>query len=54
MNSIKCDYCGKFISYKDLSEGRAVHYMDTPDSELTFETYRSVCSKCNNNNKETN
>jgi hypothetical protein len=28
---IACDYCGRFISYADLDEGRAVHRLLTPD-----------------------
>jgi len=48
INKIKCDYCGKFISYKDLDEGKAYSIMTTPDSYLTKEEYETICSKCRN------
>lgn len=42
-NTAKCDVCGKFISFKDLDDGKAIHILVTPDSEFTSETYESLC-----------
>lgn len=47
---IKCSYCGQFVSYDDLHNGNATHKMITPDSDLTFEEWESVCAKCNKKN----
>lgn len=43
---ISCDICGRFVSYADLENGRAVRYLDTPDAEgcaETYETYHVAC-----------
>jgi hypothetical protein len=48
----KCDECGRFVSYEDLINGRAVNKMVTPDSELTTETFETLCPKHNECNKE--
>lgn len=45
-DKIRCDVCGKFISYKDLSEGKATNIMVTPDSHVSHERYESMCKKC--------
>ena len=45
-NAIVCDDCGKFVSYKDLADGTALHALLTPDSDLTKETWESLCRKC--------
>ncbi len=45
MNPYKCDECGVFISIDDLTSGRAVHSMVTPDSELSSEEYETLCAK---------
>lgn len=45
--SIKCDYCGKFISYIDLQEDKAYHLMKTPDSLISTEEWESCCKSCN-------
>ena len=50
MSKIKCDYCGRFVSYKDLDEGKAYRIMVTPDSHFTKEDYETVCKKCNKEN----
>jgi acetyl-CoA carboxylase beta subunit len=39
----KCDVCGKIISYADLESGKAIHNMKTPDSEVSFETWETLC-----------
>ena len=44
-NTIKCDYCGKFISYQDLEDGTA-ESVHTPDSYCTVEGVEFICSKC--------
>jgi hypothetical protein len=43
---IACDYCGRFISYADLDEGRAVHHLLTPDSHFTREVFESYHIEC--------
>ena len=43
---IKCDTCGKFISYKDIELGKAYNVLVYPDSDMTMETYSSECRKC--------
>ena len=43
MWNIRCDVCGRFIKYSDLSDGRAKIYMVTPDSEYTGETWEALC-----------
>ncbi len=43
---IVCDYCGKFISFDDLMNEKAAHYLLTPDSEVTKEDYESYHHKC--------
>jgi len=42
----RCDYCGRFISIKDLEEGKAHTYMITPDSYFTKEEYETICKNC--------
>ena len=49
---IRCDECGRFISYKDLENGEARHCMVLPDSECTCETWESTCKKCLKAEKE--
>ncbi len=44
---MKCDNCGKFVSYKDIEKGYALSQLLTPDSEFTAETYETLCRKCN-------
>ena len=44
-NTIKCDCCGKFISYQDLEDGKA-KAEHTPDSHFTVEGVDFVCKKC--------
>ena len=45
-NSFRCDYCGRFIAYDDISTGKAECYMVTPDSEVSVENYASHHLKC--------
>lgn len=47
MNKIKCDVCGKFIGYSDLESGKAICIMKYPESELTTETYETLCEEHN-------
>lgn len=49
-NKIKCDFCGRFISYDDLRNGEA-HHVFTPDSHFTVESMELFCKKCNNEEK---
>ena len=46
LKNIKCDICGKFISYKDIENEKAVNRLDTPDSYFSFEKYESKCKNC--------
>ena len=39
----RCDECGRFIPYDDFHNGMAVRYLKTPDSELSVETYETLC-----------
>lgn len=41
----RCDVCGVFISLKDLIEDKAIHTMITPDSDLSSETWETLCKK---------
>jgi hypothetical protein len=44
---IRCDFCGRYISYKDMEIGKAVFYMVTPDSHFTCEKFETICRSCN-------
>ena len=43
---IKCDVCGRFVGYAELDSGEATHRMVTPDSDLSFETFETICRRC--------
>lgn len=43
---IVCDECGRFISYTELSDGRATHRLLTPDSHFSGEEYESFHNRC--------
>ena len=45
--TMKCTWCGRFISYEDLRTGKATNIMVTPDSHYSFEEWESNCKKCN-------
>jgi hypothetical protein len=52
---IKCDECGKFISYKDIDDGNASHHVNYAwdwFQEDMSERWHSLCKRCNK--KETN
>ncbi len=38
-----CDVCGRFISFRDIEAGKALHQMITPDSDISREEFRSYC-----------
>ena len=40
---LRCDVCGKFVSYEDLEEGRAIHHLITPDSLCSTEEFETLC-----------
>lgn len=42
---LKCDHCGRFISWEDFYEGHAVRRLVYPDSHLTAEEYETVCPR---------
>ena len=43
---IRCSFCGRFISYKNLETGKATHIMVLPDSHLSCETWVGTCVRC--------
>lgn len=38
-----CDECGKFISFADLASGAASHRMVTPSSDISYESWETLC-----------
>ena len=44
----KCEVCGKFIPFEDFHNGRAYHQMILPDSDLSNETWETLCYEHNN------
>ena len=42
-NNLKCDECGKFISFDDLESGMATRKLITPDSNYSNEEYETLC-----------
>jgi len=50
-NRIKCDYCGRFIKYADLVDNTAFNIMITPESDISFEEYKSICKSCTERKK---
>jgi hypothetical protein len=42
----RCDYCGRFIAYADFESGKAVSYMEHPDTEITRETWAQFHVAC--------
>lgn len=47
---IKCDDCGKFISYDDFENG-AKRTMSSLDNHFSGENWETVCIKCNSDIK---
>ena len=39
----RCDVCGRMIGYGDIENGRAIHKMETPDSDVSYETWKTLC-----------
>ena len=39
----KCDDCGRFVSFDDLLEGKAIHRLLEPDSQLGVERFETLC-----------
>jgi hypothetical protein len=44
---IRCDRCGRFIAYDDIIAGKATHIIKTPDSDVSYETWESLCREHN-------
>lgn len=44
---LRCTWCGRFVSYKDLRTGECSHFMVTPDSDCSFEEWETNCKRCN-------
>jgi hypothetical protein len=43
---IRCDGCGRFISYDDLEIGNAkINYIS--DSSFSYEQFEYLCKNCN-------
>lgn len=51
-HSVKCDYCGHFIAYKDLIEGGATQIKFIPYTEFTAEESGWICPKCSDEEEE--
>ena len=49
---IKCDICGKFISYESLEKCEARRILITPDSAYSSEEYETLCKNHNQYNVE--
>ena len=47
-NAIKCEWCGKFIGYKEIEEGLATNHFE-PSSDRGPEIDWWTCRKCNEN-----
>jgi hypothetical protein len=43
---IKCLDCGRFISFLDIANGKAIHRLLTPQTSETSEEWESVCEDC--------
>lgn len=48
---LKCDVCGRFISYDNFISGKAINILITPDSYYLEERYESICKNCNDTRK---
>lgn len=40
----KCDVCGRFIPYRDIETRKAVHRIVTPDSDVSYESFETLCA----------
>lgn len=45
--TLRCDDCGQFISYKDLINNKARHQLISNDTEYSCEDWITLCKKCN-------
>lgn len=43
---VRCTYCGRFISQKDIERGN-VKFEHTPDTAYSMEETLIICPKCN-------
>ena len=43
---LKCDGCGRFVSYASLENKKSSRRLLTPDSHFTREEYETLCQKC--------
>ncbi len=41
--SLRCDECGRFISYSDILDELALHRLITPESLTSKETFETLC-----------
>jgi len=46
MNVLKCDNCGRFISYTDIENDLAMVAQTYPSSHFTNEEYETLCKVC--------
>lgn len=43
MKQFRCDECGRFISLKDLEDGKATRRLLWPDTPFNDETFETLC-----------
>jgi hypothetical protein len=41
----KCDICGRIIAYADFDSGKAITRMITPDSDVSYEQFETLCKE---------
>ena len=39
----KCQECGRLISYSDIETGKAINRMITPYSDVSYESWETLC-----------
>lgn len=39
----KCQECGRIIPYIDFESGKALNRMITPDSDVSYESWETLC-----------
>ena len=47
--TIRCDICGRFVSFGDIAAGRARRVCIEPDSHFGPEVYETECADCKYN-----
>lgn len=44
--TLRCDICGRFIGWREITRRQVCHAMVTPDSAYTAETWETHHKKC--------